>query len=118
MHLGYVVMGTNDLEAAAAFYDALFEGTGITRLGATDRMIYWQGEGFAFAIATPFDQADATIGNGSMIGFDAGSPEAVRRLHQRAVDLGGANEGDPGPRGPRYSSYVRDLDGNKLCLYA
>ena len=59
MKMDYVVLGTNDMPAAVAFYDALFETVGVAQIGATDRMTYWGGEPFAFAIALPFDGAAA-----------------------------------------------------------
>lgn len=116
MKLNYAVLGTNDMGAAEAFYDGLFAGMGLNKMAPSDRMIYWLSDGFAFAVATPFDKAPATRGNGTMIGFSLGSQDAVQRLHALALRLGGTNEGAPGPRGPRYSAYVRDPDGNKLCL--
>ncbi|MCT8160771.1 VOC family protein [Pseudoruegeria sp. SHC-113] len=116
MMLNYAVFGTDDLAAAGAFYDALFEGEGLSRLMPSERMIYWLGEGFAFAVARPFDGAAASNGNGTMIGFALDSEAKVRLLHGRALELGGTCEGAPGPRGPKYSAYVRDPDGNKLCF--
>ncbi len=118
MKMNYIVLGTNDLEAATKFYETLFAGTDVAQIGATERMVYWQvGEG-AFAIATPFDGEAATKGNGTMIGLDAGSAEDVDRLYSLALELGGMDEGAPSPKGPRYSGYVRDLDHNKLCFYS
>lgn len=117
MKATYIVLGTNDLSASIKFYDALFEQSDIGQVGATDRMTFWQGDGFAFAVAVPFDEEPASNGNGTMIGFDAGSKAEVRRLHQRVLDLGGTSEGDPGQRGPRFSAYARDLDQNKLCFF-
>lgn len=116
MKLNYVVVGTNDMAAACAFYDALFAQSGLNRIAPTERMTYWLGEGFAFAAAIPFDEAPATNGNGTMVGFSVGSADEVRRLHDLAIELGGRCAGAPGQRGPRFSAYVRDLDGNKLCL--
>lgn len=116
MKMNYAVLGTNDMAAAVAFYDALFDTAGLHRLQPTERMTYWVGEDFAFAVARPFDGEAATRGNGAMLGFSFGSSEDVDRMHARALDLGGSSEGAPGPRGPRYSAYVRDLDGNKLCF--
>lgn len=37
-------------------------------------------------------------------------------MHRLALDLGGTCEGAPDQRGPKFSAYVRDRDGNKLCL--
>ncbi len=116
MKMNYFVVGTNDMRASAAFYDALFADEGLQGMSPSDRMTYWIGEDFAFAIARPFDEQPATIGNGTMVGFCLGSREQVETLHARALGLGGTCEGAPAQRGPKFSAYVRDLDGNKLCL--
>lgn len=116
MRMNYFVVGTNDMDAAKTFYDRLFAGSDMNRVTPTDRMTYWLGADFAFAAAIPFDGKPATGGNGAMVGFSLGSHEAVERLHALAIELGGTCEGAPGQRGPRYSAYVRDLDGNKLCF--
>ncbi len=116
MKMNYFVFGTRDIDASVGFYDALFDGLGLSRVAPSERMTYWLGEDFAFAVAVPFDQKPATNGNGTMLGFSVGSVEEVRRLHQRAIDLGGSCEGAPDQRGPKFSAYVRDLDRNKLCI--
>ena len=68
------------------------------------------------AICTPFDKQKATPGNGVMIALNMESEENVQKLHAKALALGAADEGAPGPRGPGfYGGYYRDLDGNKLC---
>ncbi len=116
MKMNYFVVGTNDMEASKTFYNGLFDQLGLQCVSPTDRMTYWLGEGFAFATAIPFDEAPATNGNGTMIGFCVDTEEAVKRQHARAISLGGTCEGAPGQRGPKFSAYVRDLDGNKLCF--
>jgi len=116
MKLNYYVVGTNDMEASKAFYSALFEQSGLQCVSPAERMTYWLGEDFAFAAAIPFDAQPATIGNGTMAGFSVGSSAEVARLHALALALGGTCEGAPGQRGPRFSAYVRDPDGNKLCF--
>lgn len=118
MKMSYTVLGTNNMEASVSFYDSLFEQTELIQVAATDRMTFWQCEDFSFAIAIPFDKEPASHGNGTMIGFDLASVEAVKRLHKKAIDLGGINEGEPSQKGPRFSGYVRDLDNNKLCFFA
>ena len=54
-----------------------------------------------------------------MIAFKVESEEQVNALHAKALELGGKDEGAPGPRGTRgfYGGYFRDLDGNKLAFY-
>lgn len=118
MNPNYIVVGTNDKSAAEAFYDALFVDTGIQRIYNEGRMTLWQGDGFLFAIAEPWDGNAATIGNGSMVGFQLDNAAAVDRAHALALELGGSSEGEPGPRSGRHAAYVRDRDGNKLCFYA
>lgn len=116
MKMNYFVVGTNDMDAATSFYDGLFTGSGMNKIIASERMTYWLGDDFAFAVAIPFDEQPATNGNGTMIGFNVGSIDKVNRLHQLALELGGTCEGTPSQKGPRYSAYVRDLDQNKICL--
>ena len=53
-----------------------------------------------------------------MVALNVGDIEAVDHLHARAMDLGGADEGAPGPRGTTfYAGYFRDPDGNKLNVF-
>ena len=116
MRMNYFVVGTNDMPTSRTFYDALFANEGLQSMPPSDRMTYWLGEDFAFAVAKPFDERPATNGNGTMVGFCVGSKEDVIRLHDLALEMGGTCEGAPNQRGPKFSAYVRDLDGNKLCL--
>jgi predicted lactoylglutathione lyase len=70
------------------------------------------------AVCTPYDAQPATVGNGTMVALAAGSRDRVRKLHARALELGGSDEGEPGPRGVGgHFGYFRDLDGNKLCAF-
>ncbi|MBI1386638.1 MAG: VOC family protein [Rhizobiales bacterium] len=116
MRMNYFVIGTNDMRASKAFYDGLFAGVGLQTMSPSDRITYWLGEDFSFAIATPFNLAPATNGNGTMVGIYVGAKEDVERMHDLALASGGTCEGAPSQRGPKFSGYLRDLDGNKLCL--
>ncbi|MAC45888.1 MAG: glyoxalase [Oceanospirillum sp.] len=116
MRMNYFVVGTNDMAAAAQFYDGLFADAKFEKIAPSERMTYWLGEDFAFSVAIPFDEQPATNGNGTMVGFSVGSVEAVKRLYARALELGGSCEGEPNQRGTRFSAYVRDLDKNKICF--
>jgi len=116
MKMDYCVLGTNNMEASIKFYDSLFEKTELNQVLSTERMTFWQCEDFAFAIAKPFNGQPASNGNGTMIGFNVGSTEEVKRLHKKAIELGGTCEGEPGQRGPKFSAYVRDLDKNKIAF--
>ncbi len=118
--IGYVMLGTNDLERAAQFYDAVLAEIGAKRT-YENAFIQWEapsGE-TTFCVTKPYDGNAATLGNGAMIALKAGSEEQVNALHAKALELGGTDEGAPGPRGTGgfYGGYFRDLDGNKLACY-
>jgi predicted lactoylglutathione lyase len=118
--IGYVTLGTNDLSRAAAFYDALLGPAGAKRLWETPRGIAWgQSEDKPIlAIMKPFDGAPATIGNGVMVGLNVETKDAANQMHQKALQLGGKDEGAVGMRGDSwYCGYFRDLDGNKLLTF-
>jgi predicted lactoylglutathione lyase len=117
--VGYVTLGTKNLERAAAFYDALLGELGGKRAMQLESFILWaSGPAGMLAVTRPFDQKPATVGNGVMVALAATSKEQVDALHAKAIALGGTDEGKPGPRGDGfYAGYFRDLDGNKLNAY-
>jgi predicted enzyme related to lactoylglutathione lyase len=117
MKMNYFVFGTNDMQRAVTFYDALFEGSAITKIHSEGRMTVWAGEAFMFGVAEPFDGEAATAGNGTMVGINLDSSAEVERLYRRILELGGTDEGGPGVRSGRFAAYARDLDNNKICLY-
>lgn len=115
--INYLMVGTNNFDAAVAFYDALMADMGATKVYATDTSSAW-GWGLGtpmFIVTRPFDKKPATIGNGSMVAFDVDSAAKVDALHAKVLAMGGTSEGAPGPRGEQlYVGYWRDLDGNKF----
>lgn len=121
--LSHTTIGTNDLERARAFYDAV-----IVPLGWSEK--HDDPENFGFGYATPearvpqfwvmhpYDKQPARPGNGTNVGFLARNRAEVRAFHAAALKAGGTCEGEPGLR-PHYhpdfyGAYIRDLDGNKL----
>ncbi len=119
--IGYVTLGTNDLPRAKAFYDALLAEIGINRIMEFGGRGYAWGAGMdkpALAIMKPFDQRPATVGNGVMAAITVDARDKVDRLHKKALELGGKDEGAVGLRGDGfYAGYFRDLDGNKLNVF-
>jgi len=113
----YTTIGTNNMNKAVAFYDALFEPVNIKKWIPDGRVVVYQGDGFLFGIAKPFDENQATPGNGVTLGFIMDSVEQITTLYNLAIKLGGTCEGAPGPRSKGPAAYVRDLDGNKLCFF-
>ena len=118
--IGYVTLGTNDLPRATKYYDALLGEIGGKRFMETERFIAWSVSPTqpGFSLAKPYDGKPATIGNGNMVALMVDSPDKVDRLHAKALELGGTDEGPAGPRGEGfYAGYFRDLDGNKLNFF-
>jgi predicted lactoylglutathione lyase len=118
--IGYVTLGTNDLARAARFYDALLAELGAKRAMEMETFIAWGSspDGAMVAVIKPFDKKPATVGNGVMVALAAQSKAQVDALHRKALELGGKDEGAPGPRGDGfYAGYFRDLDGNKLNAF-
>ena len=122
--IGYVVLGTNDLPRAAAFYDALLGELGL------ERQMDLGGRGYAWGkdmdavmlcVMKPFDGQKATVGNGTMTAIGVESRDEVNRLHAKAIELGGTDEGAPGLRAEGgdgfYAAYFRDLEGHKLDVF-
>ena len=118
--IGYVMLGTNDLPRAKAFYDALLAEIGAKQLMDFGRSVAYgvSMDKPALGVGTPFDGKPATVGNGVMVAIAVNSRAMVDRLHRKALELGGTDEGAPGPRFENfYAAYFRDLDGNKLNAF-
>ena len=119
--IGYITLGTNDLERATAFYDTLLAEIGAGRFMESDTFVAWATSPTAPALSLtkPFDGNAATVGNGVMVALAVDSNDKVDAIHKKALELGGTNEGDPGPRAIEgfYAGYFRDLDGNKLNAF-
>jgi catechol 2,3-dioxygenase-like lactoylglutathione lyase family enzyme len=118
--IGYVTLGTNDLARAASFYDALLAEIGGKRAMESDRLVSWSAGEHSpgLGVIKPYDGKTATIGNGTMVALFVDSQDKVRKLYDKAIQLGGQDEGPPGLRfGNFYAAYFRDLDGNKLNCF-
>lgn len=118
--IGYVTLGTNDMDRGAQFYDALFAEIGAKRFMEGDTFIAWavKPEQPSVAISKPFNGEEASIGNGVMVALAVESPQQVDALYTKAIELGATDEGAAGPRGDGfYAGYFRDLDGNKLNFF-
>lgn len=118
--IGYVTLGTNDLQRAGAFYDELLAQIGAQRVLEGERFIMW-GAGVnspALSVIKPFDGKAATAGNGAMVALVVDSKAKVDALYNKALALGAKDEGPAGARSDTfYAGYFRDLDGNKLNVF-
>ncbi len=118
--IGYVTLGTNDLERAAVFYDAIAKELGTGRMMEWPGAIAWgtPGGGAGIGLTKPFNGEAASVGNGVMVALEAKDKDQVHRLHEIALANGGTCDGPPGPRGDGfYAAYFRDPDGNKLNAF-
>ena len=118
--IGYITVGTNDLDRACEFYDKLFAEIGGSRMMEEGGFVAWSSAapGAAFSVTRPFNGEAATVGNGVMAAIGVASKEQVHQVYDRAIALGATDEGGPGPRGDNfYAGYFRDLDGNKLNVF-
>lgn len=116
--IGYITLGTNDIEKSAAFYDALLAEIDAKRIMEGDSFVAWSNGGPGLGVIKPHDGHEATVGNGVMAAIECKDTDAVDRVHKKALALGGKDEGAVGLRGGNfYAGYFRDLDGNKLNAY-
>ncbi len=121
MMIGYVTIGTNNLDGAVKLFDDLFEIIGVQKLWQHGGMAAWgtSREDIALCVVRPFNGQPATLGNGNMVALRMKSRSDVDAIHAKCIALGGTNEGKPGPQGNHdfYGGYFRDLDGNKFNAY-
>ena len=118
--IGYVTLGTNDLDRATRDYDAL-----LAPMGGKMLMDFGRGRAWGTApdkpmlsVIQPFDGQPAHPGNGMMTALLCSSAAQVDAQYKLALELGGTDEGPAGQRGPGfYAGYFRDLDGNKLNFF-
>jgi hypothetical protein len=115
------MFGSNDIEKAKRFYDIVLETIGVGSVmehGCGGR-IYGSAGAPVLSIVVPYNGAPASVGNGAMATLNCESRQQVAAIHSKALELGGCDEGFPGPRAGEesgvYAAYFRDLDGNKIC---
>jgi catechol 2,3-dioxygenase-like lactoylglutathione lyase family enzyme len=116
----HVMVGTNDLDRAKKFYDAVLGTLGIKPAIVDGNRIFYISPNGMFSVSKPIDGKPATSANGGTIGFAASSTAQADAWHAAGVANGGTTcEDPPGVRaggfGKLYLAYLRDPDGNKLC---
>lgn len=113
----HVMIGSNDLKRAKAFYDATFAalGGGPGEFDARGSLVYVHG-GSRLMVTTPIDGNPATVASGGTIGLVASSRDQVKAWHDAGVDNGGRSIETPPFERPNGSfvAYLRDPDGSKL----
>src|ERR1700684_425766 len=97
--IGYVTIGTNDIDKARTFYDALFGSVGAKRLMELPSGFTMYGNGFgvtAVGVTPAYNGEPPTAGNGNMVSLVFMERAQVDALHAKALELGGSDEGPPG----------------------
>ena len=121
----HITIGASKLTRAMRFYDAVLAPLGLKRRRTFKIAISYAPEDFSgvneqFWVVRPYDKQSATPGNGVTVAFETPTRAAVDAFHAAALAAGASDEGPPGIREhyhPNYyGAYVRDLDGNKLCV--
>ncbi|MES2999767.1 MAG: VOC family protein [Pseudomonadota bacterium] len=121
----HIFLGVDDFERALDFYSPLMDALGLgQRFVDTQRP--WAGWESApgsrplFLIGRPYDGRPSSPGNGNMVAFSAATREQVDSAYAVALSRGGASEGAPGFRphyhASYYGAYLRDPEGNKICV--
>lgn len=116
----HIMIGTNDLDKAKAFYDKVLGTLGIAPAMVDRHRIFYRTPTGVFSVSQPIDGKPATAANGGTIGFACATTAQADAWHAAGVAHGGTSCEDPpgvreGGMGKMYLAYLRDPDGNKLC---
>ena len=116
----HIMIGTNNLERAKAFYDTLLGTLGVPPARVDGHRIFYRTPSGVFSVTKPINGESATCANGMTIGFAAASPAQADAWHAAGIAAGGTTcEEPPGVRAggavKLYLAYLRDPDGHKLC---
>jgi catechol 2,3-dioxygenase-like lactoylglutathione lyase family enzyme len=116
----HVMIGTNDLDRAKSFYDALLGTLGVSPAFVDGHRIFYMTSKGVFSVSRPINGEPATFANGGTVGFACETPEQADAWHAAGLAAGGEAIEEPpgvreGPTGKLYLAYLRDPDGNKLC---
>src|SRR4051794_8079997 len=99
----HVTIGTNNLERAVAFYDAVLAPLCIERVpGKYERWAAWQrpGEAPKLWVGFPYNRLPASWGNAWMAALSGPTRAGVDAAYAAAMASGGCDEGRPGLRPP------------------
>jgi catechol 2,3-dioxygenase-like lactoylglutathione lyase family enzyme len=116
----HIMIGTNDLARAKAFYDSVLGTLGVRPARVDGHRIFYRTPTGVFSVTEPIDGKPATCANGMTIGFAAASPAEANAWHAAGLAAGGTSCEDPpgvreGSVGKLYLAYLRDPDGHKIC---
>ena len=93
----HIMIGTNDLDRAKGFYDALLGTLGVPPARVDGHRIFYMTPTGVFSVSEPINGEPATFANGGTIGFACSTPEQADAWHQAAA------------RVARFSAYLISL---------
>ena len=116
----HIMVGTNDLDRAKAFYDKVLGTLGVKPAFVDGHRIFYRTAEGIFSVSKPINGEPACHANGGTIGFACSSTEQADAWHAAGVAAGGTSIEEPpgvreGSAGKLYLAYLRDPDGNKIC---
>ena len=118
----FITLGTNNLKKSSLFYNKILKPLKIKNVLKHHRYYGYARistpKKIELYLIKPHNKKKASVGNGTMITFNASSKKLVEDVYKIGIQLGAKDEGAPGPRhGKDYYAYIRDPDGNKLCIF-
>ena len=120
--IGFVMVGTNNLDKSINFYDTLLNTIKLQRVVTNEKYAGYalikKPDEVEFYVTNPVNKEKATFGNGTQISFLVDSKDLVNNFYNTGIKLGGKDEGAPGIRSGDYYCYFRDLDENKICAFS
>jgi catechol 2,3-dioxygenase-like lactoylglutathione lyase family enzyme len=116
--IDHVSIAVRDLAAGAAFYARVLAPLGYTQLVARPATVGFGKKYPEFWLNLRPDLVTGPSNPGAHVALRAPGEEAVRAFHAAALEMGGASDGDPGPRQAAmtvyFGAFIIDPDGNKI----
>ena len=82
------MIGTNDLDRARGFYDALLATLGVPPSMTNGERIFYMTPTGVFSVSKPINGEPATFANGGTVGFACSSPEQADAWHAAGIAAG------------------------------
>lgn len=119
--VNHVMVGVKDLEGAKRFYDAVLGMLGVEPGIAKLQRYFYRSPSGTFAIAARVPGELASAGNGTMLGFEAESPDHVQAAFSAGMATGGRALSNPPcwrehGENSLFTAQLSDPEGNKIYL--
>ena len=116
--IDHISIAVSDLQASAAFYEAVLAPLGLMRLVERPATIGFGKRYAEFWLNARPGMQPVADGTGVHICLRARTKEAVQAFHAAALANGGRCDSAPGMRdastAPYYAAFILDPDGNKI----